>query len=443
MRDKMRRSAVLCEQQPRDSYGRISMEWPRMKGLKTTPQEVKRKTGIAAILMAASAFLAGCSGFWDAPVSGGGGTTPTTLSSGYFYVLNQTANEIGAYYISSGTLEQLSASPYSLPSGMTPSCMAISPGGGFLYVGTDTVGTNTGVYGYSISSTGTLSKLDGGAAISVDAPFGIQVGQDSNGGLWLIEAFMNSGDTDLQLKAIPLNSSGTASGASFQQVAFSVSTETTIKQMVLSPESDYLFLALGSGGAIAVPFSPDVTTPLGTTAVTLIAPNSQQGVLSVAVDPQERLFYLGQINVFSTGTTGGLLAFSYSSLSTGKPAQINGSPFVSGGTSPNAILPEASGDYVYVANGGEGSAAGNVEWFTVSASGATYSIVAGSSVGSGVSPIGLAEDSDDHFVIAVSENGGTGLDAYTMSSGALTSAVTYSSGASSEGAVAVVALPAQ
>lgn len=412
---------------------------------KTPPQEVTMKIKYGAVLLAGAAFLAGCAGFWDALPSSTTTTTTTTLSSGYFYVLNQTTNQIGAYYISSGTLEQLSASPYSLPSGMTPSCIAISPGGGFLYVGTDLVGTNTGVYGYSISSTGTLSQLNGGAAISGDAPFAIQIGKDSNGDFWLIEAIINTSN-QLQLNVRPLTSNGTLDGSNFQALSFPNLTNPAIKQMVLSPNEDYIFLALGSGGAIAVPFNPDIDSPMSTSATTLVNPNSQQGVLSVAVDPQERLFYLGQINVFSTGTTGGLLAFSYSSLTSGTPTQISGSPFVSGGTSPNAILPEASGDYVYVANGGEGNVDGNVAWFTVSASGTTYSIASGSSIASGIFPVGLAEDSKDNFVLAVSTGGTTSsgdpdLEAYTMSSGALTAAVASSTGTDPVGASAIVALP--
>ena len=81
------------------------------------------------ILLAATALLAGCAGFWDAPASTTTTTTTaTTDSSGVFYVLNQTTKQIAAYYISTGTLEQVSGSPYNLSS--APNCIAVAPGGG-------------------------------------------------------------------------------------------------------------------------------------------------------------------------------------------------------------------------------------------------------------------------------------------------------------------------
>ena len=68
--------------------------------------------------------LAGCKGFWDLPTSTGTGNGGTTLclSSGVFYVLNQTTKQIAAY-ISSGTLENVSGSPYTLAA---PYCIAMA-----------------------------------------------------------------------------------------------------------------------------------------------------------------------------------------------------------------------------------------------------------------------------------------------------------------------------
>ena len=78
------------------------------------------------LLLASSAFLSGCAGFWDAPPSTSTTTTTsTTLSSGVFYVLNQTTKQIAAYSISSGTLETVSGSPYTLSA--TPYCIAVAP----------------------------------------------------------------------------------------------------------------------------------------------------------------------------------------------------------------------------------------------------------------------------------------------------------------------------
>ena len=66
----------------------------------------------AALGLVITALLAGCKGFWDAPVSKPTNpTTPTTLSSGVFYVLDQTTMQIAADVISSGTLDNVTGSP--------------------------------------------------------------------------------------------------------------------------------------------------------------------------------------------------------------------------------------------------------------------------------------------------------------------------------------------
>lgn len=86
----------------------------------------------ARLLLAVTPFLAGCGNFWQAPgsSSGSGGTTSTTLSSGYFYVINQSTKQIVAYDINSGTLNQIGA--YNLSA--APYAMVIAPSGSFLYV---------------------------------------------------------------------------------------------------------------------------------------------------------------------------------------------------------------------------------------------------------------------------------------------------------------------
>jgi len=389
------------------------------------------------ILLAAATLLAGCAGFWNAPASTTTTTvTKTTLSSGVFYVLNQTTKQLVAYYISTGTLEQVSGSPYSLSS--APNCIAIAPGGGFLYIG-----TVSGIYLYTIGSDGALTIGNGGAVISSDIASAMQVS-----GSWLIDAFSPAAGS-VQLDAIPINASTgayTGTGPEPSQ-AFNV-TSASIAQMALSPDGTNLFVALGAGGTIVVPFTTGNSNPLGSTASVISPANSGGSALSVAVDPTDRLFYIGE--TLAVSSSGGLRVFNYSSLGTGTPravpTQITGSPIASGGLSPHAILPIASGGYVYVANGQGNTGSGNVTWFPISVSGTTYTIAAGSHINAGIVPMGLAEDSDDNFVLAISSGGSTAsgdpdLEAYTMSSGALTAAIVSATGTDPVGAVAVEALP--
>ena len=396
---------------------------------------MKIKYGL--ILLAASALLAGCAGFWNLPASTTTTTTTTTTdSSGVFYVLNQTTKQIAAYYISTGTLEHVSGSPYSLSSG--PDCIAVAPGGGFLYVG-----TVSGIYLYTIGSGGALTIGNGGAVISSDIPAAMEVY-----GSWLIDAF-SPGTGSVQLDAIPINASTgayTGSGPEPSE-AFNV-TNASANQMSLSPDGTNLFVALGAGGTIVVPFTSGNANPLGSSATVIPLVNSGGSALSVSVDPTNRLFYIGETQAVSA--SGGLRVFNYSSLGTGTPrsapSQITGSPIASGGLSPHAILPIASGEYVYVANGQGNTGSGNIAWFPISVSGTTYTIASGSTIASGIVPMGLAEDSDDNFVLAVSTGGSTSsgdpdLEAYTMSSGALTANIVSATGTDPVGAIAVATLP--
>jgi hypothetical protein len=309
------------------------------------------------------------------------------------------------------------------------------------------VSTLTGIFVYNIDSGGALTLGNNSQAISYDIASALQVATSTNNS-WLIDAFTNTGQ--VQMNAIPLNSSGTYTSPANVPKAYITVTSPSVKQMVLSPKGDYLFLAMGSGGAVAVPFNSGSSSPFGSTATTITAASSQQAALSVAVDPTERMFYVSETNAAgSSDTSGALLAFSYSSLTSGGAlTQISGSPIASGGGSPSAILPEASGDYVYVANGQGETGAGNITWFSITASGTTYSIASPSSnsIAAGVFPFGLAEDSDDYFVLAVSTGGTTSsgdpdLEAFTMSSGALTAAIASKTGTDPVGAWAIAALP--
>ena len=392
-----------------------------------------------ALGLVLAALVAGCKGFWDLPPSTGTSnpTTPTTDSSGVFYVLDQTTKQVVGYSITSGVVGAISGGAQTLSS--APFSIVVAPNGDFLYVG-----TVNGIYLFTIGSGGALSQANGGAPISTDIPAAMVIS-----GPWLVDAF-NISSGSVQMDAIAIDAStgayvgpgGTPPGQSFN-IANGV-----VKQMVLSPDSANFFVALGTGGTIVVPFATGNANPLGATAITIPLANSSGSALSVAVDPSAtpRLFYIGETNANSAGNSGGLRAFNYSSLGSGTLTQAAGSPTPTGGLSPNAILPIATGDYVYVANGAGDTAEGNIAWFPITASGTTYTVAAGKTVTSGIEPSGLAEDSTSNFVLAVSTGGTTNsgdpdLEAYTMSSGALTAALTAATGTDPTGALAIAALP--
>ena len=233
---------------------------------------MKIGNGVGLLLASSVLLLAGCAGFWDAPPSTSTTTTtPTTLSSGVFYVLNQTTKQIAAYSISSGTLVPVSGSPYTLAA--TPFCIAVAPNstqsGGFLYVGTD-----AGIYLYDIESGGGLTPGNGGDVISSDIPAAMQVY-----GSWLVDAFVPSSTAaSVQLDAIPINATTglyAGSGGASPSQTFINLTNVAVKQLVISPDGDNVFVALSGAGTLVDPFVATNSNPLGATAKTIV-PCEQQ-----------------------------------------------------------------------------------------------------------------------------------------------------------------------
>lgn len=386
----------------------------------------------AWILLAAAPFVTGCGDFWQAPSgsssSSGCSSDCTTATSGDFYILNGgTTPEIVGESIASGTLTAISGSPWSLVS--TPYAMAIAPSGNFLYVS-----TTAGVYVYPISS-GAL-----GTPTEITADNAVLALQVDTTGDWLLEAIQVTGG--VTVAAVPVNPSTGLDDGSELSATFSV-TNAAVQQgkMVITPDDDYILIALGQGGTIVVPFNAASPLPSGITAMKVPVINSGGSALSVGVDPDKRLFYIGETLADSAGTSGGLRAFLYSSLSAGTLTQASGSPIASGGLAPNFILPVASGDDVYVANGQGAGTTGNITGFSITTSSSTYAIATGSAISAGTQPYALAEDSTDTFVLAVSESGSPYFDAYTFDSstaGKLDAQITADTGALP---LAIVAAP--
>jgi 6-phosphogluconolactonase (cycloisomerase 2 family) len=381
----------------------------------------------ARLLLAVTPLLAGCGNFWQPPDStGSGGGTTTTLSGGYFYVTNQATMQLVAYDINSGSLNKIGA--YTLAA--APYAVAIAPNGSLLYVS-----TIAGIYLYNIGSGGGLTIGNSGGVISSDPASSMVV---DTSGSWLVDAVQ--GTAGVQVDAIPITSSGIYTGGTVGSQQYAL-TNATVHQLALSSDDLNVFVASGQGGTLVIPFNSSSTNPLGSRATVVAVSHSDGSALSVAVDPTLRLFYIGE-TLASGGTTGGLRVFNYSSLG-GSLTQATGSPIASGGNAPQAILPIASGDYVYVGNGVGLSSAGNVTGFSIASASGAYTIAQASTVSAGIQPYGLAEDSSANFVVAVSEGGSPDLEAYifdTTTAGQLDSVVKSATGTDPTQAVAVAAI---
>lgn len=381
-------------------------------------------------LLLAAPLVAGCGDFWQAPSGSSTTTTTTTLSSGVFYVLNQKTNQIVAFDISSGTLTTIDS--YTSP--IEPLAIAVAPNNQFLYVS-----TSSGIYLYTIGSNGALTLGNSGNAISADQAGTMQVDATNS---WLVEAVSGVAE----LNAISINSS-TGLLASSTQQAIVLPTGATVTQLAISPGDStsctdcYVFAAMGTSGTEAVHFTPTSagTDPFGSIG-NIPVENTGGGANAVAIDPSNLLLYVGESDALPSETqSGGVRVFT---IAANAIAEISGSPYSSGGTGPSSILPASDGNYVYVANDAvSGSSIGNIASFSVSSTNSSYSLSSISTASTGYVPLSLAADSSGNFLLVANSGGSPDLEAYTMSSGTLTSVLTASTGTDPVKAIAIAVAP--
>jgi len=384
-----------------------------------------------ACLAVAAFCLTGCKGFWNAPAStGGGGTGTTTLSSGDIYVLNVATSQLVGLFVNAGTLTALPGSPYTLSA--APIAIAVAPNNAFLYV--STLG---GIFVYNVNtSTGQLTLGNSGQPISSDPATSMQVDSTNT---WLVEGV--SGISNLF--AIHVNASTGLLASNTEQTA--VLPSTTLEQIAVSPDDTFVLAAIGSGGTATVPFNPNNANPFGTVG-TINVKNASGAALSVAFDPvvtgstAPRLFYIGETVATSGSNTGGLRAFSFSSVK-----EITGSPFAIGGLAPSSILPLSTGDFVYVVSKQTSSGAtGVIAGFSIGTTNSAFTLTAlGSSFATGTNPQAMVEDNTHAFVFAVDFGGSPDLLGYTFdatTAGNLDKVISSATGTDPVQASAVAAL---
>ncbi|HUX46307.1 MAG TPA: beta-propeller fold lactonase family protein [Terracidiphilus sp.] len=384
-----------------------------------------RKRAWIGLALAAPLMVAGCKGFWDAPATGGtGGGGTTTASSGNFYVLDAATTQIAGYSVKTGTVTALPGSPYAVPN--TPTAIAMAPNGTFLYVSTP-----SGIYLYSVASSGQLTLGNAGAAISADPAQSLQVDATNS---WLVEVVSGAG----VVYAIPVNPATGMTTSTVEE--FANLSAITAQQLAISPDDLRVFVAMGAGGTAVVPFTSGSAKPFG--AVTTIPVVSASGAaLSVAVDPSDRLFYIGETAATGGTNTGGLRVFNLATMQ-----ELTGSPFASQGLAPYGILPIASGNYVYVVNRQvSGNSTGLIAGFSIATSNATYALTAlGSTFRAGTHTVAMAEDSTGSFVFAVNFDGSPDLTGYTFdttNAGYLNQVISVATGTDPVNATAIAAAP--
>ena len=353
----------------------------------------------ARLALAVAPLLGGCKGFWNAPVTPVT-PTPTTLSSGHFYVLNTAKNEIAGFYVNAGAVTALPGSPYALSA--APIAITVAPNNAFL-----DVSTLGGIFVYTINSDGGLTLGNSSQAISSDPAVSMQVDTTNS---WLIEGVSGAAN----LFAIHINSTTGVLASTTEQTA--VLPATTVQQVAIAPDDSSVFVAMGSGGTAVIPFTSTNANPLGKVS-TIGVKNASGAALSVAVDPgtstttTPRLLYIGETVATSGSNSGGLRVFNYSTLQ-----EITGSPYAVSGLAPYSILPFSTGDFVYVVNRQvSGSSSGVIAGFSISETNNAFALTAlGSTFAAGINPQALVEDNTKAFVFAVDFGGTPDLVGYTI-----------------------------
>lgn len=359
---------------------------------------------------------AGCGKFFVPENGSGGGSTG---SSDYFYVGNQNTGTIAGFSVGTSKLTNTANSPYSISVGLTPSAMAVTPGGKYVYVGS----VAGGIFGFSVGTDGSLSMLNSGSAlVSGVAP--AVIGVDPTGG-WLVEVDLGTTTTAPIAHVFAIDSGSGLLTPQGNPLGLDVGSPNSI---VFTPSNGLVYVSLGTGGVDVLTLNASgVLTKLNQFLQPLGAQDADTGM---AVDPAGKYLFIAE-----TGSKG-LRVLSIAS--TGALTEVSGSPFQTG-LGPTAVLVDSTGGFVYVTNRTDGT----ISAFTLASTGALTAIT-GSPFATGSQPSGLAEDTAHTHIGVANAGGSPDFQVFTIGSststtpGGLTS-FGKTTGTTASGAFAVVA----
>jgi 6-phosphogluconolactonase (cycloisomerase 2 family) len=352
--------------------------------------------------------------------------TSAATTSGIFYVLNSTT--LTGYTINSGAVTAISGATATF-TGAT--AMAINSSGSLLFVA-----SQAGITPFSInSSTGALTM---GSTFGDQTAGALAVDPAGN---WLLDASATG-----LLNAYPISSSGaldTSTGRTLQSPSLGIGSGSVQAGGIAISPSGYsnasvIAVAMGTSGTAIFPFtSSNTSSPIGT-AWNPINPiggvNQTAASVSVAIDPQNRILYIGETDAFNSATNSGALrAFIIGASKLNEFSYTTA--YAPAGTGPHAILPSMDGNYVYAASWQPSG--GEVTGYSVTSSALT---VLSGTVTTGTQPWGLAEDSTGGYVLAVDHGGSPYLNAYSLASTGLLSTTTLT-GSTLGSPIAIVAVP--
>ncbi len=368
-----------------------------------------------------SAFLAsliligttGCTGFFI-PVcqannncGGGNGTY-----SSYAYVANATTGTLAGFPVPTATFTTLKGTSYTL--GTTPTALAATPKGNFLYVAT----LSGSIFVYTIGTNGALTLGNNGSPV-VQALYPTWMTIDPSGN-WLFVVSKSSP----QLLIFQINTStGTITQTSQGIVGLSTGNPT---QIYVTPDNQYVYIGLGPGGTDGFTFNSSTGVVSGKVH---IAPLNGASDNTFAADANSAYLFVGEagtgIRSLAIGTGGGL-------------TEVTGSPFTSQ-LGPQAIVVDPTNTYVYVAN----RTANVITGYTLG-TGGSLTPLSTSPFSTGSAPNAMALDSTGKYLFVVNSGGSPDMQVFSFDSttaGKLDSVTSVATGTDPTGAVALSVVP--
>lgn len=361
--------------------------------------------------------LTGCSGFFPPVVP-----VPPGSTGNYAYVANLTGTTasgtnsatgtVSGFVVGTGTLTAVPSSPLAL--GYQPVAMVVTRNNQFLYVAT---AGNINVY--LINSDGSLSAPSTGTGVAIVNVVSLDVSPD---GQWLVA--LDGNTLQAQVDVFQINSS-TGALTTVSNGTLAIQNAVINPRMLkISPNGDYVFAALGTGGDAVFTFNTSTGQAIGVQSLAVSSQTSDNGL---AVDSASAYLYIAR-----SGTGGGVRVFSIGSG--GVLNEISGSPFASGGQSYSIVV-DNTGKYVYAANRTNGTIYG----YSIGTGGALTAL-GGSPYTSGLLVTSLGTDSSGDYLLAAANGGNPDLSMYsfdTTTLGKLDLATSTATGTDPTGAIAV------
>jgi 6-phosphogluconolactonase len=384
------------------------MQWNRPRWWRLMGNRRPGALGLLAMftlgLATVSIGLSGCgSEFFQAQT--GSGSTPGSTT--FAYVTNVGAGGTGgtltAYSLTKGVLTQLSGSPITLNA--TPTSIVVAPNNAFLYVG-----TNLGVFLYTIASDGTLTEGNSDTIVYLGPTYPQALAVDSTSS-WLLVA--NNKSTELD--ALPIDPT-TGILTSVTPAAVTMSNPSAVS-VGISPANGSVYTALGTGGVNVWSFTAsNASNPWGSTRNNIALAKNSTSANAVITDTTSTYLFIAE----STTATSADVLRELTLATLGSEVDYPT------GKLPSEILADLSGDYIYVTNQTDNSISG----FSLSAGALTA--LADSPFSTAKAPLGIAEDSTKSYVLTVGYGNNPNLWLYSFdatTAGTLDVGATTTSGA--------------